>query len=66
MKRSLTLTVLLFLSVLLAGTAFAYKTKRIHKYTGSCGYSLSPGNTDTILTIQSLYFAQSLIGTPVS
>jgi len=65
MKRSLTLTVLLLLCVLLAGTAaYARKTKRTHKFRAQTSVARFLFNTDTVSPYNLLYFAQSLIGTP--
>ncbi|HWD87019.1 MAG TPA: C40 family peptidase [Mucilaginibacter sp.] len=63
MKRSLALTVLLLLWVLLASTAFAHKTRHTHKAKTKVHIlSYSDCNTDTISPYNLLYFAQSLIG----
>jgi len=64
MKRSLALTVVLFLCVLAAGTAYAHKTKRAHKFRPKSSLARFVLNTDTISPYNLLYFAQSLLGTP--
>jgi cell wall-associated NlpC family hydrolase len=63
MKKYLTLTILLFLCVLVAGTAYARKTRRIHLFRTKAPISRPDGGTDTISPYNLLYFAQSLIGT---
>ena len=65
MKRSLTLTVLLFLCVLVAGTAYARKTRHTHRVRAKIPvFHFDSSTTDTISPYNLLYFAQSLIGTP--
>ncbi|MBS1532452.1 MAG: C40 family peptidase [Bacteroidetes bacterium] len=65
MKRSLALTVLLFLCVLLASAAYAHKKKHTHKAEAKTHvFSYPDCNTDTISPYNLLYFAQSLIGIP--
>ena len=64
MKRYLTLTVLVILCAVSAGTAHAHKTRHIHKIRVKTPVFVLNNNTDTISSYNLLYFAQSLIGTP--
>lgn len=64
MKRYLTLTVLLLLCVVFAGTAHARKTRHTHKIRVKAPIFHLNSATDTISSYNLLYFAQSLIGTP--
>jgi cell wall-associated NlpC family hydrolase len=65
MKRSLALTVLLLLCVLLASTAFARKKRHSSKAKSKPHISCyTDCKTDTISPYNLLYLAQSLIGTP--